>query len=147
MLRVDKGDGRGRYTAAWWEWDCGTREGKEVVVSVTEKPDQQHGYGDANVTREKRERKKRNVAEGLKMGGIAGSVTARNLKAAGMNGLTGEIDGVNGGDMPIENVHSPIEDRPEQGLHSPMEDVRMEAQIEDTRIESQIEEVAFGDEI
>jgi len=146
MLRVDKGDGRGRYTAAWWEWDCGTREGQEVMVNVTEKPDQQHESEDGNVTREKRERKKRNVEKGLKIGGIAGSVT-RAFKAAGMNGVGARIDGVNGGDTPIEDVHMPIEDRPEEGLHSPMEDVRMKAQIEDTRIEDQMEEVAFGDEI
>lgn len=37
LLRVDQGEGRGRYTATWWEWDCGNREGKEIVVGVSER--------------------------------------------------------------------------------------------------------------
>lgn len=54
LLRVDQGDGRGRYTAAWWEWDCGMREGKEVVVEITDREGKEP-------TKEKRERKRKTV--------------------------------------------------------------------------------------
>ena len=57
LLRVDQGDGgRGRYTAAWWEWDCGMREGSEVVVGITERQSK-----DGAATKEKKERKRKVV--------------------------------------------------------------------------------------
>ena len=43
MLRVEQGDGRGRYAGAWWEWDCGVREGREVIVGITEREDRLGG--------------------------------------------------------------------------------------------------------
>lgn len=55
LLRVEQTEGRGRYAGAWWEWDCGLREGREVVVGITEREDNQRG-------KEKKERKKK-VAE------------------------------------------------------------------------------------
>jgi hypothetical protein len=54
FFRVDRGDGRGRYTAAWWEWDCGNREAKEVLVGITEREESEAG-------KEKKERKRKAV--------------------------------------------------------------------------------------
>jgi hypothetical protein len=54
ILRVDQGDGRGRYAGAWWEWDCGLREANEVVVGIVEREEKERG-------KEKKERKKKNV--------------------------------------------------------------------------------------
>src|SRR5271170_402770 len=62
LLRVDQGDGRGRYTAAWWEWDCGTREGKEIIIGITERPEREA------VVKEKKERKKK-IVEKVSEGG------------------------------------------------------------------------------
>ena len=53
MLRVDQGDGRGRYTGAWWEWDCRNREGREVVVGITDREE--------TLRKEKKERKRKVV--------------------------------------------------------------------------------------
>lgn len=50
LLRVDQGDGRGRYAGAWWEWDCGSREGREVVVGIVDR--------EKEVGKEKERRKK-----------------------------------------------------------------------------------------
>ena len=52
LLRVDQGDGRGRYTASWWEWDCGVREGKEIIVGVSERAEKE-------MVKEKKEKKRR----------------------------------------------------------------------------------------
>lgn len=54
LLRVDQGEGRGRYTAAWWEWDCGNREGKEIVVGISERVEREP-------VKEKKDRKRRVV--------------------------------------------------------------------------------------
>ena len=61
MLRVDQGDGRGRYTGAWWEWDCRNREGKEIVVGLTDREE--------GLRKEKKERK-RKVVEKYGLSGI-----------------------------------------------------------------------------
>ena len=58
LLRVDQGDGRGRYTSAWWEWDCGVREGKEVIVGITER------VNNRDPVKEKKERKRKVVKNG-----------------------------------------------------------------------------------
>ena len=55
MLRVDQGDGRGRYTSAWWEWDCRNREGREIVVGITDREE--------GPRKEKKERKRRVVEQ------------------------------------------------------------------------------------
>lgn len=62
LLRVDQGDGRGRYTAAWWEWDCGSREGNEIVVGIAER---QH-KDTAAVAKEKKERKRTVVEKNVR---------------------------------------------------------------------------------
>ena len=54
LLRVDQGAGRGRYTAAWWEWDCGNREGKEIVVGISERAEREPA-------KEKKDRKRKIV--------------------------------------------------------------------------------------
>jgi hypothetical protein len=54
LLRVDQGDGRGRYAGAWWEWDCGLREGREVIIGITDKEEKER-------VKEKKERKKKVV--------------------------------------------------------------------------------------
>ena len=54
LLRVDQREGRGRYTAAWWEWDCGNREGKEIVVGINERVEREPA-------KEKKERKRKVV--------------------------------------------------------------------------------------
>jgi hypothetical protein len=54
LLRVDQRDGRGRYTATWWEWDCGIREGKEIIVGITDREGKEPN-------KEKRERKRKVV--------------------------------------------------------------------------------------
>ena len=51
LFRVDHGDGRGRYTVAWWEWNCGKREANEVTVGITEREDE--------AGKEKKERKRK----------------------------------------------------------------------------------------
>jgi hypothetical protein len=51
LLRVDQGDGRGRYAGAWWEWNCGSREGREVVVGIVDR--------EKEVGKEKKERRKK----------------------------------------------------------------------------------------
>lgn len=55
ILRVDQGDGRGRYTGVWWEWDCRNREGREVVVGITDREMASSGKG--------KKEKKRKVVE------------------------------------------------------------------------------------
>jgi hypothetical protein len=153
MLRVDEGNGRGRYTAAWWEWDCGAREATEVVIGVKEKVDK-HEVG--NVTGgERRERKKRNVDKGgVKTGRTA---FARGDKTGRMNGFTedGDDDGfghtIEEAQGPIEEAEMAIEESSheegEEG-HSPMADTRMEeAQIDETQVESQMDDVASGNEM
>jgi hypothetical protein len=57
LLRVEQTEGRGRYAGAWWEWDCGLREGREVVVGITERENTQG-------SKEKKERKKRVAVSG-----------------------------------------------------------------------------------
>ena len=62
LLRVDQGDGgRGRYTAAWWEWDCGMREGSEVVVGITERQPRETAGA-----KEKKERKRKVVEKNVR---------------------------------------------------------------------------------
>jgi hypothetical protein len=147
MLRVDKGDGRGRYTAGWWEWDCGAREGRELVVGMTEKPDREEG-----AATEKRERKKR-----------GGQKTGRDAEAGvGVRRIVKErVDRLGEIRMPIEEeadmqtaeMDSPIRDEAEtqspiEEAQSPIEDADIEeTQIQEDRDESQMEDVAFGDEM
>ena len=60
-LRVDQGEGRGRYTAAWWEWDCGNREGKEIVVGISERVERE-------AAKEKKERKRKVMEKNVQLG-------------------------------------------------------------------------------
>ena len=70
MLRVEaKEDGRARYSACWWEWDCGVREGREMVVGITAREERR-----PEKEKEKRERKKRVVE---KNGLLQAAVTNR----------------------------------------------------------------------
>ena len=64
FLRVEQMEGRGRYTGAWWEWDCGSREGKEIIVGIMEREDIQPG--------KEKERKKRSVEKPKGSGGNKG---------------------------------------------------------------------------
>jgi hypothetical protein len=66
FLRMEQMEGRGRYTAAWWEWDCGSREGKEISVGTVEREDTQRG-------KERKEGKKRSVEKPRQSGGNKGS--------------------------------------------------------------------------
>jgi hypothetical protein len=65
FLRVEQMEGRGWYTGAWWEWDCGSREGREIIVGIMEREDIQR----AN---EKKERKKRSVEKPIELGSNKG---------------------------------------------------------------------------
>jgi len=62
LLRVDQGDGRGRYTAAWWEWDCGLREGNEIVIGITERQNKDT----AAMAKETKERKRKIVEKNVR---------------------------------------------------------------------------------
>jgi hypothetical protein len=38
ILRIEQTDGqRARFAAAWWEWDCGLREGRDVTLGLTDR--------------------------------------------------------------------------------------------------------------
>lgn len=67
MLRVDQGDGngRGRYTGAWWEWDCRSREGREVVVGITEREE------GSRKQKGKKERRRKVVEKAALAGAVA----------------------------------------------------------------------------
>ena len=75
LLRVDRGDGRGRYAAAWWEWDCGLREGSEIVAGITERQQKKPAV------KEKKERRRnaleRNVNDDGEGGSILGDQSSR----------------------------------------------------------------------
>lgn len=88
MLRVDQGDGRGRYTATCWEWDCGMREGKEVVMEITDR--EERGV--------EREKKKKRVVEK--------SVRSENAHVGGNSEPTEEISQIEDiqGDSQMEKV-------------------------------------------
>jgi hypothetical protein len=82
LLRVDQGDGRGRYTAAWWEWDCGVREGKEIIVGITDRAEKEPA-------KEKKERKR---------------------KVGGENGITGRKVSKVLEDVILENIEMQVEE-------------------------------------
>jgi hypothetical protein len=147
MLRVDKGDGRGRYTAGWWEWDCGTREGRELVVGMTEKSDKEDPAG-----AEKRERRKRGAPKagrdvGRKIAGERGD-RAGEIRMP-IEEETAEMDSPIGDEAEdVAEMDSPVRDVPGAEMRSPIEDADMEeTQIQGGRDESQMEDVAFADEM
>lgn len=124
MLRVDQGDGRGRYTSAWWEWDCRNREGREIVVGIADREE--------GPRKEKKENKRR-VVEQLGLSEMLDNSRARH-------GARDELD-----------LEEPIpETQAEGGQLEDTQVMRTEAESQmESQFESQIdkEDEGFGDDM